>query len=217
MLEYINKVSGIERIRLGSIEPLLITDEFCERIGKLEKICHHFHLSLQSGCDKTLREMNRRYTTSQFEKVVDRLRNLYDDVILTTDIIVGFPNETDEDFNCTYNFLEKIKFYKMHVFKYSPRKGTVAAKMKNQVAGEIKDFRSKRLIELSNKNEKNYLESYVGKDVDVLFEEQEGRYLKGHTGNYIMVKCDCTNKNLNNIVKVRVESSETDCLIGYEM
>lgn len=217
LLEDINKVSGIERIRLGSIEPLLITDEFCERIGKLEKICHHFHLSLQSGCDKTLREMNRRYTTSQFEKVVDRLRNLYDDVILTTDIIVGFPNETDEDFNCTYNFLEKIKFYKMHVFKYSPRKGTVAAKMKNQVAGEIKDFRSKRLIELSNKNEKNYLESYVGKDVDVLFEEQEGRYLKGHTGNYIMVKCDCTNKNLNNIVKVRVESSETDCLIGYEM
>ena len=217
LLEDINKVSGIERIRLGSIEPLLITDEFCERIGKLEKICHHFHLSLQSGCDKTLREMNRRYTTSQFEKVVDRLRNLYDDVILTTDIIVGFPNETDEDFNCTYNFLEKIKFYKMHVFKYSPRKGTVATKMKNQVAGEIKDFRSKRLIELSNKNEKNYLESYVGKDVDVLFEEQEGRYLKGHTGNYIMVKCDCTNKNLNNIVKVRVESSETDCLIGYEM
>lgn len=155
LLEEIDKVNGVERIRLGSLEPIMITDEFCKRISKLEKICHHFHLSLQSGCDKTLKEMNRKYTIADFEKVVDRLRNLYDDVILTTDIIVGFPNETDEDFEDTYNFLKKIKFYKMHIFKYSPRKGTVAAKMKNQVQGDKKEIRSKRLLELSELMNKN--------------------------------------------------------------
>ena len=161
LLEEINKIDGIERIRLGSIEPLMITDEFCNRARKIEKLCHHFHLSLQSGCDKTLKEMNRKYTTDQFRDVVKRLRNLYDDVILTTDIIVGFPNETDEDFEKTYEFLKEIKFYKMHVFKYSPRKGTVAAKMKNQIPAEIKDARSKRLLQLSNENECDYLNEYI--------------------------------------------------------
>jgi len=188
LLEEINNIDGIERIRLGSLEPIMINDEFCMRISKLEKICHHFHLSLQSGCDKTLREMNRKYTTSDFEKVVKRLRNIYDDVILTTDIIVGFPNETDEDFEITYNFLRMINFYKMHVFKYSQRRGTVAAKMKNQVAATLKEERSKRLLELSANNEVNYLKEYVGKKVSVLFEEVDGEYLKGHTGNYILVK-----------------------------
>lgn len=139
LLEEINKIDGIERIRIGSIEPLMITDEFCERVKKIEKMCHHFHLSLQSGCDKTLKEMNRRYTTAEFGEVVRKLRSIYDDVILTTDIIVGFPNETDEDFEQTYDFLKSIKFYKMHVFKYSQRKGTVAAKMKNQVSPEKKE------------------------------------------------------------------------------
>ena len=150
LLEDINKVDGIERIRLGSLEPLIITDEFCERLGKINKMCHHFHLSLQSGCDKTLKEMNRKYTIDEFKDVVSRLKKLYDDVILTTDIIVGFPNETDEDFEMTYQFLKYIKFYKTHVFKFSPRKGTVAAKMKNQVDAKIKEERSKRLIELSS-------------------------------------------------------------------
>ena len=173
LLEEINKIDGIERIRLGSIEPLMITDEFCVRARKLEKLCHHFHLSLQSGCDKTLKEMNRKYTTDQFRKVVRRLRDLYDDVILTTDIIVGFPNETDEDFEKTYEFLKEIKFYKMHVFKYSPRKGTVAAKMKNQIPAEVKDARSKRLLQLSNENESNYLDEYIGKQVRVLMEEKD--------------------------------------------
>ena len=178
LLEKINKIDGIERIRLGSIEPLMITDEFCDRARKIEKLCHHFHLSLQSGCDKTLKEMNRKYTTDQFRDVVRRLRNLYDDVILTTDIIVGFPNETDEDFEKTYEFLKEIKFYKMHVFKYSPRKGTVAAKMKNQIPAEIKDARSKRLLQLSNENESNYLDEYVGKQIRVLVEEKDGDYIK---------------------------------------
>lgn len=217
LLEKINKIDGIERIRLGSIEPLMITDEFCDRARKIEKLCHHFHLSLQSGCDKTLKEMNRKYTTDQFRDVVRRLRNLYDDVILTTDIIVGFPNETDEDFEKTYEFLKEIKFYKMHVFKYSPRKGTVAAKMKNQIPAEIKDARSKRLLQLSNENESNYLDEYVGKQIRVLVEEKEGDYIKGHTGNYIVVKTVGDESDLENFVDVIAEKNGGDCLIGKKM
>ena len=217
LLEEINKIDGIERIRLGSIEPLMITDEFCNRVRKIEKLCHHFHLSLQSGCDKTLKEMNRKYTTDQFRDVVRRLRNLYDDVILTTDIIVGFPNETDEDFEKTYEFLKEIKFYKMHVFKYSPRKGTVAAKMKNQIPAEIKDVRSKRLLQLSNENECDYLNEYIGKKVRVLMEEKDGDYIKGHTGNYIVVKTVGDESDLENFVDVIAEKNGGDCLIGKKM
>lgn len=214
LLEEINKIDGIERIRLGSLEPIMITEEFCDRSSKLEKMCHHFHLSLQSGCDKTLKEMNRKYTTSDFEKVVQRLRNLYDDVILTTDIIVGFPNETEEDFEITYNFLKKIKFYKMHIFKYSPRKGTVAAKMKNQISGDEKERRSKKLLELSSLNEKEYLKEYLNKEVKVLFEEKDGEFAKGHTGNYILVKAKVDNTKLNEIVSVRVIDSEIENLVA---
>lgn len=214
LLEEINKIDGIERIRIGSIEPLMITDEFCERVKKLEKMCHHFHLSLQSGCDKTLKEMNRRYTTAQFEEVARKLRNIYDDVILTTDIIVGFPNETDEDFEQTYEFLKSIKFYKMHVFKYSQRKGTVAAKMKNQVSPEKKEERSKRLLKLSSDNEKDYLDGYIGKDVRVLFEEQDGEFVKGHTDNYIVVEAKGSEQDLNKILTVHVEQSEEEKLVG---
>lgn len=214
LLEEINMIDGIERIRLGSLEPIMITEEFCQRISKLEKMCHYFHLSLQSGCDKTLREMNRKYTTDDFEAVVGRLRKLYDDVILTTDIIVGFPNETDEDFEITYKFLNKIKFYKMHIFKYSQRNGTVAAKMKNQIPANVKEFRSKKLLELSDLNERGYLEQYIGKEVDVLFEEKDGEYLKGHTGNYILVKAKLDEQNLNKIIRVNVLNVEKDCLIA---
>ena len=203
LLEDIEKIEKVQRIRLGSLEPTLITDEFCKRLKNVSKICHHFHLSLQSGCDKTLKEMNRKYTSEEFYEVTRRLRNLYDDVILTTDIIVGFPNETEEDFETTYKFLEKINFYKMHIFKYSPRKGTVAAKMKNQISGDIKDLRSHRLIELSNRNEKDYLKSYIGRNVDVLFEEKDGEYIKGHTQNYIMVKAKLSEDNINKICTVR--------------
>ncbi|MBR3254692.1 MAG: tRNA (N(6)-L-threonylcarbamoyladenosine(37)-C(2))-methylthiotransferase MtaB [Clostridia bacterium] len=197
LLEEINKIDGIERIRLGSIEPLLITPEFLDRLTKLEKICHHFHLSLQSGCDETLKRMNRRYTTEQFSNIVKLLRDTYNDVILTTDIIVGFPEETDEEFEKTYKFLSGIKFYKMHVFKYSPRKGTPAAKNKNQVDGNIKEQRSKKLIELSNKNESEYNKKLIGKKVTVLFEEEKKGLYKGHTQNYILVYCE-SNENLEN-------------------
>ncbi len=212
LLEQINKVKGIERIRLGSLEPKLITREFVTRLSKLEKICPHFHLSLQSGCNKTLKDMNRRYTTEEFESLANLLRKVYPDVALTTDIIVGFPNETDADFEKTYEFLKKIKFYKMHIFKYSPKKGTVAIKMKNQVDGKIKEERSKKLIELSNKNQNEYNESYIGKTVKVLFEEYKNGYFKGHTANYIMVnvKGDLTDENkiVDKILNVEILNND---------
>ena len=186
LLEEINKIPGIERIRLGSIEPLLITQDFVKRLKELDKVCHHFHLSLQSGCNDTLKRMNRRYTTQEFQNIVDILRENYDDVILTTDIIVGFPGETEEEFNETYEFSKKIKFYKMHVFKYSPRKGTKAAVMKNQIDGNVKEHRSKILIELSDSNEAKYQEELIGKEVEILWEEEKDGFYKGHTANYIL-------------------------------
>lgn len=200
LLEEIQKVDGIQRIRLGSLEPTLITEKFVTRLKKLSKICDHFHLSLQSGCNETLKRMNRKYTTDQFRHVVELLRNAYPEVHLTTDVIVGFPGETEEEFNKTYEFLKEIKFYKMHVFKYSPRNGTVAAKMPNQIDGNIKEERSNKLIELSDENEKEYNQKYIGKEVEVLLEEREGEYLKGHTTNYMVVKMK-TNENLENTIQ----------------
>ena len=204
LLEKINEVDGISRIRLGSLEPKIITEEFMQRLVKLEKICHHFHLSLQSGCDETLKRMNRKYTVSEVEEIIERLRRYYDDVILTTDIIVGFPGETEEEFNETYEFLKKAKLYKMHVFQYSPRKGTRAAVMPRQIDGNIKEKRSKKLIQLSNENEKYYHDKLIGKTVEVLFEDKEidngVTYYKGHTQNYILIKYK-TDENLENSLK----------------
>ena len=214
LLEEINKVDGIERIRLGSIEPLLITEEFVERLIKLNKICHHFHLSLQSGCDETLKRMNRRYTTEQFKEIVKILRNAYDDVNLTTDIIVGFPGETEEEFNKTYEFLKEIKFYKMHIFKYSPRKDKKAAVMPNQIPGNIKEERSKKLIELSDKNEFEYNSKYLGKEVEVLFEEEKTGEYKGHTQNYIMVYCKSQEKLDNQIKKVKCKEVQNEHIVA---
>ena len=216
LLEKLDKIPGIERIRLGSIEPLLITEEFCERLKKLKKICHHFHLSLQSGCDETLSRMNRRYSTAEFIIIVDRLRNIYSDCILTTDIIVGFPGETDEEFEKTYNFLKKIKFYKMHIFKFSPRAGTKAEKMENQVSSGVKEKRSNMLIELSNKNELEYQKSYIQKEEDVLFEENVNGIYKGHTSNYLIVnvKSDIDIDLENKIEKVIIKNIEDNELYG---
>ena len=205
LLEKINEIEGIKRIRLGSLEPKIITEEFMQRLSKLEKICHHFHLSLQSGCDATLKRMNRKYTTSEVKEIIERLRRYYDDVMLTTDIIVGFPGETEEEFETTYQFLKQAKLYKMHVFQYSPRKGTRAAVMPNQIDGNIKEARSKKLIELSNENQKMYNQQLVGKEVEVLFEDKEVEdgitYFRGHTQNYVLVKYK-TDENLENTLKL---------------
>lgn len=184
LLEKIHEVQGIERIRLGSLEPLIITEDFVERLKKLPKICNHFHLSLQSGCNATLERMNRRYTTDDFRKIVSILRKNIHEVALTTDVIVGFPGETEEEFNETYDFLKEIAFSKMHVFKYSPRKGTKAAGFKNQVDGITKNKRSDILIALSDKNEEKFAKQYIGKEINVLFENET----EGHTTNYIKVE-----------------------------
>lgn len=214
LLEEINEIEGVKRIRLGSIEPLLITEEFIKRLTKLKKVCHYFHLSLQSGCNETLKRMNRRYTTEEFENIVNILRKNYEDTILTTDIIVGFPGETENEFKNTYKFLEKIKFYKMHIFKYSPRKGTKAAVMQNQIDGKKKEERSKKLILLSDKNEKEYNEKYLGKEVEVLFEEEKDGYYKGHTKNYILIHYK-TEKNLQNkLEKVVCKKVENNYIIA---
>lgn len=213
LLEEINLVEGIQRIRLGSIEPLLITEEFVERLSKLEKICHHFHLSLQSGCDETLKRMNRRYTTQEFQEIVNRLRKAYQDVILTTDIIVGFPQESQEEFEKTYQLLQKIKFYKMHIFKYSPRKGTKAAQMTGQIEGKVKEERSKKLIELSNKNEREYNKEYIGKEVEVLFEEEKKGYYQGHTKNYILAIMESKENLENKMITAKCIDVDTDHIL----
>ncbi len=212
LLEEINKIEGIERIRLGSIEPLMITEDFISRSLKLKKLCHHFHLSLQSGNTETLKRMNRRYSAEEFKIIVDRIRNVYDDAILTTDIIVGFPGETEEEFNETYNFLSEIKFYKMHVFKYSIREGTKAAEMKNQVSPEIKEERSNKLLKLSDENEIEYLNSYLNTEIKVLFEENDGEYWKGHTSNYLIVKVKSEEDLINRIENIKINN-----VIGLEL
>ena len=213
LLEEMNTIEGIERIRLGSIEPLLITEEFVSRLEKLSKICHQFHLSLQSGCDETLKRMNRRYTTEQFKEITKLLRNTFEDAILTTDIIVGFPGESEEEFEKTYEFLKEIKFYKMHVFKYSPRKGTKAAVMPNQIDGNKKEERSRRLIELSNQNEKAYNEQYVGNEVEVLFEEEKNGIWQGHTKNYILAHYKTEENMENKLIKLQCKEAEQEYII----
>ena len=214
LLEQINKIEKIKRIRLGSIEPLLIDDEFLERLSKLDKICHHFHLSLQSGCNETLKRMNRRYTIEQFKQIVEKIRKVYDDALITTDIIVGFPGETDEEFENTYKFLKEIKLYKMHVFKFSSRKGTKASKMANQIDGNKKEERSKKLIELSNRNQLWYNKKYIDKEVEVLIEEKkEGKY-RGHTGNYILVECESYKNVENKLINVKCKEAKEEKIEG---
>ena len=216
LLENLNRIEGVERIRLGSLEPTIINEEFLERLKSLEKICHHFHLSLQSACNETLKRMNRRYSIEEFKNVVNLLRKTYKDVILTTDIIVGFPGETDEEFSITYENLKEINFYKMHVFKYSKREGTKAAVMQNQVSPQIQEERSKKIIELSDFNENEYNKSQIGKEVKVLFEEKDRDFIKGHTNNYMLVKVAKADINTyHNVIKnVKIAKVDKNELIG---
>lgn len=190
LLEKVNEVSHIERIRIGSIDPTFFTDEVIERITKLKKLCPHFHLSLQSGCDATLQRMNRHYTSHDYKKVVNKLREKISDVSITTDIIVGFPGETNTEFEETYKFLKEIKLSKMHIFKYSPRKGTKAAAMPNQVDGLIKEERSSTLISLNNELETEFMSKFIGRKMDVLYEQcynNDGEKFEGYSPNYIKI------------------------------
>ena len=209
IIEEIEKVDGIERIRIGSIEPAFFTSEVIEKMKGFKKLCPHFHLSLQSGCNDTLKRMNRRYTAEEYRASVDLIREAMPDVSITTDVIVGFPGETEEEFSKTYKFLEDIKLTKTHVFKFSPRKGTKAEVMPNQIDGTIKEKRSKALIELSNKNEEAFIKRFIGKKMDVLIEsEVKGKesFYEGYTKNYIKVNVPCKCADINGkIVDVEIQ------------
>lgn len=201
LIEEISKIQGIERIRIGSIDPLFFNEECLSKIQNLNKLCHHFHLSLQSGCDATLMRMNRGYTALRYKEAVNKLREIFPDVSITTDVIVGFPGETNEEFEETYEFLKEIRLTKLHVFKFSPREGTRAASMEGVVDSHIKDERSAKLIELSNECEVQYIQGLVSKKLTVLYERaiSEGIY-EGYTENYIKIitpsNYDITNKIL---------------------
>ena len=189
LLYKLNEVEGLQRIRLGSLEPAIITEEFVKKISTFQKLCPHFHMSLQSGCDETLRRMNRHYTTREYLEKVEMLRKYFDRPAITTDVIVGFPGETEEEFLCTEAFLKKVHFYEMHIFKYSKRQGTRAAVMEKQVPDSVKTQRSNRLIQLEQRMSKEYRQSFMGEDIEVLLEEQreiDGNfYQTGHTKQYI--------------------------------
>ena len=218
IIEEIEKIEGIERIRIGSIEPAFFTEEVIEKIKGFKKLCPHFHLSLQSGCDATLKRMNRRYTAKEYEESVNMLRKTLLDVSITTDVIVGFPGETEEEFNETYEYLKKIHLTKTHVFKYSPRKGTKAADMPNQVDGNIKDIRSKALIELSDKNEYDFNKKFIGRVMDVLIEKEikdKPDFYEGYTRNYIKVIVNCMSADITGkIVDVKIEEATCDHVVA---
>ncbi|GAA0078760.1 tRNA (N(6)-L-threonylcarbamoyladenosine(37)-C(2))-methylthiotransferase MtaB [Clostridium sp. CTA-5] len=218
LLEEIEKIDGIERVRIGSIEPAFFTEEVVKKIKNMKKLCPHFHLSLQSGCDATLKRMNRRYTASQYAETVEILRKNIKDVSITTDLIVGFPGETEEEFNETYEFLKKIKLTKIHLFKYSPRKGTKAAEMKNQVDGNIKDERSKILAELNRRNEEEFMKNLVGRNLGVLIEQESPNNpgsFEGYTRNYVKAEIINANKEMiGKVVDCHIDGEKQEYLIG---
>lgn len=217
ILQELDNIQGIERIRIGSIDPQFFTEGTIDRLSELNKLCPHFHLSLQSGCDETLKRMNRRYTTKEYKDIVEGLRKNIKDVSITTDIIVGFPGETEEEFNTTYEFLKGIELSKMHVFKYSPRKGTKAAAMKDQVNGNIKDERSSKLIELDMELEKQFMSKLIGKTMDVLYEQRyngEEFSYEGYTPNYIKVVSKSSYDIEGKIVRTKLTEVRKEFMIG---
>ncbi|MDP4093246.1 MAG: tRNA (N(6)-L-threonylcarbamoyladenosine(37)-C(2))-methylthiotransferase MtaB [Bacillota bacterium] len=217
MIQRVNEVEGIERIRLGSVEPSTITEEFVNAAKRLEKLCPHFHLSLQSGCDQTLKRMNRKYTTGEYMQVVERIRNNIQDAALTTDVIVGFPGETEEEFEQTHDFLKRVEFSKMHIFKFSPRKGTPAATFEKQVSPEVKEVRSQRLIELSDKFTKSFNLNHLGRTMPVLYEQEvKGMkgYMEGLTKNYIQVVSKGSVELKGKIVDTFLEKTQENIVIG---
>lgn len=220
LIQAVNAVKGIERIRLGSLEPKIVTEHFASELSKLDKICPHFHLSLQSGCDATLKRMNRKYTTKEYERGCELLRKYFVHPAITTDVIVGFPGETEEEFEQTEAYLEHIHFYEMHIFKYSKRKGTRAAVMPDQIDEQIKAVRSEKLIALGHDMYKEFRKFYIGKNEEVLFEEKavigDKEYFVGYTKEYVKV-AKKTDENLENqIVSGRISGMLTDEILLFE-
>ncbi|MDU2024459.1 MAG: tRNA (N(6)-L-threonylcarbamoyladenosine(37)-C(2))-methylthiotransferase MtaB [Finegoldia magna] len=214
VIEDIGQIDKIKRIRLSSLEPRIVDKQFLDRLSKVEQFCDHFHLSLQSGSDSILQSMNRKYDTDLYEKTINLIREYYPNAAITTDIIVGFPGETDEDFEKTLNFVDKIQFSKIHVFKYSNRKGTVASKMKNQVSGLVKKERSKLLIEKSKYYTDKFLDNMLNQPIKVLFESKnDDGYIKGYTTNYIRVKREYNPNLSNKIIDVICNRRENEELV----
>ena len=217
LIEMLDPIKGLERIRLGSVDPEFFDIEIIRRLKNVKKLMPHFHLSLQSGCDETLKRMRRKYDTAKYEEVVNQLRELIDDVSITTDIIVGFPGETENEFLETVEFLEKIKLQDMHVFKYSKRTGTKAALMDFQIDGSVKDERSKIILSINALNKVDFMKKYLGKVVDVLYctVASDGKGMYGYTNNYIKVYLDSTNKEyLGQIVPTLIKNFNEEFLIG---
>lgn len=218
VIETCANIKGVERIRLGSLEPEVITDDDLVRLSKVEQFCPQFHLSLQSGCDKTLHDMNRAYTSSEYYNLVTKIRNIFPNSAITTDVMVGFPNETQEDFKQSLEFVKKIGFAKIHIFPYSRRSGTPADKMKNQLTRTEKQERVKQMAIVGNESQKEFLKSQVGKVVSVLFErENEDDFHHGYTPNYTVVKVPRENneKSLRkSILYVKIEGYKDDYCIG---
>ncbi len=214
LIESVHSIEGIERIRLGSLEPRIVTEEFALTLSKLEKICPHFHLSLQSGCDATLKRMNRRYDTAEYKKGCDILRTYFEHPAITTDVIVGFPGETEEEFLCTKNYLEEIHFYEMHIFQYSKREGTKAAVMPEQIPETIKKERSAQLLALEKKMSEEFRSYYIGKEVTALMEEEwflEGEsYYIGYTKEYVKIAVKTKENKTNQFVTGKI----VNCLMG---
>lgn len=215
LIPKIHEITGIERLRMSSIEPVVVTDEFIEMIKKLPKLCRHFHLSLQSGCDSVLKRMNRKYQTAEYEKSVARLREVWPDVAITTDIIVGFPGETEEEFNKTLEFVKRIQFAQVHIFPYSTREGTPAAKMKDQIAPEVKELRVKKLKQIVDESSKAFLQAHLNKEVEVLFEQQGDGKAYGHTSNYLKVEVNTDEDIANNIRTVKINNVCGELLEGH--
>lgn len=220
LIQAVNAVKGIERIRLGSLEPKIVTEHFASELSKLDKICPHFHLSLQSGCDATLKRMNRKYTTKEYERGCELLRKYFVHPAITTDVIVGFPGETEEEFEQTKAYLEHIHFYEMHIFKYSKRKGTRAAVMPDQIDEQVKAARSEKLIALGHDMSKEFRKFYIGKNEEALFEEKavigDKEYFVGYTKEYVKV-AKKTYENLENqIVSGRISGMLTDEILLFE-
>lgn len=215
ILKQVHEVEGIERIRFSSIEPNVVTEEFAQTMAALPKVCDHFHLSLQSGCDKTLKEMNRKYDTEKYRQAAATLRKYLPKVALTTDIIVGFPGETEEDFRESYAFAEEIGFAKIHVFPYSPKRGTPAAARKDQLLNAVKAERSHTLIQLSDRMAAEFLADAVGTDAEVLYERAVGDGIyEGHTTNYMKVHGRSEVDLTNRICKTHITRAEGEMLFG---
>ena len=214
LIREVHKVEGIERIRLGSLEPRIVTEEFARELSKMEKICPHFHLSLQSGCDETLKRMNRRYDTAEYEKGCKILRRYFEHPAITTDVIVGFPGETEEEFELTKKYLEKIHFYEMHIFQYSRREGTKAAVMEHQIPEPVKKARSNELLALEKKMSEQFREYYVGKTETALMEEEFSyngeEYYTGYTKEYVKIAVKSEKDIANQFVTGRIEKRLTD-------